>query len=58
MLVILLVTAFNIFSVNNTQAAQSEKKDLFVIVRTYENGHIYINIFTESGVLLFKDLEL
>lgn|GEM_PF-5671644 len=58
MLVILLVTAFNIFSVNYTQAAQSDKKDLFVVVRTIENGHTYISIYTDSGVLLFKDIEL
>jgi len=36
----------------------SEKSDLFIVVRTHENGRNYISFYTDSGEFIMKVEEL
>lgn len=60
-----LITSLSLFSIDKAYARtstnveiKSEKADLFIFIRVYENDRWYIHVYTEGGIFVAKVVEL
>ncbi|MEO8209232.1 MAG: hypothetical protein ABI840_01620 [bacterium] len=65
LITVCFLLAFNLFNSGNSEAKansnisiNSEKADIFIIVRTVENSRHYIYVFTYDGIFVSKMEEL